>query len=163
MIIYFVPLASFLFEDFKVAHCNFVLKIDSVPAWVKEASSAESWDITEASQQLSQELDGTAAKRRVKTILQASIDGQNCVQAAKKYKKDKSRQDTAELSRTSNDMFSDTSNNMPNNTPNSAFIVNNNYKSNVNNPIHITNNAPSGISSSSVAKQLVYLTCLRAT
>ncbi|KAI9346702.1 hypothetical protein BD770DRAFT_413758 [Pilaira anomala] len=33
------PPASFLFEDFKVAHCNFVLQIDSVPAWVQEASS----------------------------------------------------------------------------------------------------------------------------
>ncbi|KAI9346674.1 hypothetical protein BD770DRAFT_430254 [Pilaira anomala] len=35
------PPASFLFEDFKVAHCNLVLKIDSVPAWVQEASSPE--------------------------------------------------------------------------------------------------------------------------
>ncbi|KAI9359904.1 hypothetical protein BD770DRAFT_385749 [Pilaira anomala] len=33
------PPASFLFEDYKVAHCNFVPKIDAVPAWVQEASS----------------------------------------------------------------------------------------------------------------------------
>ncbi|KAI9338329.1 hypothetical protein BD770DRAFT_400777 [Pilaira anomala] len=34
------PPASFLFEDFKVTHCNFVLKIDSVPAWTHETTSS---------------------------------------------------------------------------------------------------------------------------
>ncbi|KAI9337648.1 hypothetical protein BD770DRAFT_431843 [Pilaira anomala] len=35
------PPASFLFEDFKVTYCNFVLKLDSVPAWTQDASSVE--------------------------------------------------------------------------------------------------------------------------
>ncbi|KAI9363300.1 hypothetical protein BD770DRAFT_407644 [Pilaira anomala] len=35
------PPASFLFEDFKVTHCNFVLKIDSAPTWVQETSAVQ--------------------------------------------------------------------------------------------------------------------------